>query len=70
LKNILPFFSDTHYQLYLTKTYSPEGGWTEPYEIDMFRSKGFQQITLGTRVLRSDVAVVSLLSLANEVCSE
>eukprot|EP00574_Skeletonema_japonicum_P010109 CAMPEP_0201723172 /NCGR_PEP_ID=MMETSP0593-20130828/7307_1 /ASSEMBLY_ACC=CAM_ASM_000672 /TAXON_ID=267983 /ORGANISM="Skeletonema japonicum, Strain CCMP2506" /LENGTH=281 /DNA_ID=CAMNT_0048214241 /DNA_START=405 /DNA_END=1246 /DNA_ORIENTATION=- len=40
----------------------PEGGWTEPYELDMFRDKGFQQITLGTRVLRSDVAVVSLLS--------
>eukprot|EP00985_Skeletonema_marinoi_P015949 scaffold8417_cov136-Skeletonema_marinoi.AAC.2 len=48
----------------------PEGGWTEPYELDMFRDKGFQQITLGTRVLRSDVAVVSLLSLAHEVCSK
>jgi 16S rRNA (uracil1498-N3)-methyltransferase len=48
----------------------PEGGWTEPYELDMFTSKGFQQITLGTRVLRSDVAVVSLLSLAHEVCSK
>ena len=48
----------------------PEGGWKEPYELDMFRDKGFQQITLGTRVLRSDVAVVSLLSLAHEVCSK
>lgn len=48
----------------------PEGGWTEPYELDMFRDKGFQQITLGTRVLRSDVAVVSLMSLAHEVCSK
>jgi len=48
----------------------PEGGWTEPYELDMFTSKGFRQITLGTRVLRSDVAVVSLLSLAHEVCSK
>ena len=56
----------THIRLY----YRPEGGWEEPYEIDMFTSKGFQHITLGTRVLRSDVAVVSLLSLANEVCSK
>jgi len=47
----------------------PEGGWEEPYELDMFKNKGFQQITLGTRVLRSDVAVVSLLSLAHEVCA-
>ena len=48
----------------------PEGGWEEPYELDMFESLGFQQITMGTRVLRSDVAVVSLLSLAHDVCSE
>ena len=47
----------------------PEGGWEEPYELDMFKEKGFQQITLGTRVLRSDVAVVSLLALAHEVVS-
>lgn len=48
----------------------PEGGWTEPFELDMFKAKGFEQVTLGTRVLRSDVAVVSLLSLAHEVCSK
>mmetsp|Transcript_6919 Transcript_6919/g.17067 ORF Transcript_6919/g.17067 Transcript_6919/m.17067 type:complete len:397 (-) Transcript_6919:1107-2297(-) len=47
----------------------PEGGWDEPHELDMFTSKGFQQISLGTRVLRSDVAVVSLLALAHEVCA-
>ena len=47
----------------------PEGGWEEPYELDMFKEKGFQQITLGDRVLRSDVAVVSLLALAHEVVS-
>ena len=47
----------------------PEGGWEEPYELDMFKSRGFQQISLGTRVLRSDVAVVSLLALAHEACA-
>ena len=47
----------------------PEGGWAEEYELDFFRTKGFQQITLGPRTLRSDVAVVSLLSLAHDVCS-
>jgi RsmE family RNA methyltransferase len=48
----------------------PEGGWAEPEEIDEFIKHGFQQITLGSRVLRSDVAVVSLLSLAHELCYE
>jgi len=44
----------------------PEGGWEEPYELDMFRRFDFQQITLGPRILRTDVAVVSLLSLAHD----
>ena len=46
----------------------PEGGWAEDYELDLFRNHGFQQITLGTRILRSDVAVVSLLTLAHDLC--
>ncbi len=48
----------------------PEGGWSEPEELDQFDALGFQQITLGSRTLRSDCAVVSLLSLAHEVCHE
>jgi len=47
----------------------PEGGWEEDYEIDMLKKHGFQQVTLGTRVLRSDVAVVSLLGLAHDACA-
>eukprot|EP00980_Cylindrotheca_fusiformis_P000177 scaffold26_cov117-Cylindrotheca_fusiformis.AAC.18 len=46
----------------------PEGGWEEPLELDMFQRHGFQQCTLGKRILRSDCAVVSLLGLAHEVC--
>jgi RsmE family RNA methyltransferase len=46
----------------------PEGGWAEPYELDMFQDHGFQQVTLGSRILRSDVAVISLLSLAADAC--
>ena len=46
----------------------PEGGWEEPEELERFRQRNFQQITLGPRVLRSDCAVVSLLSLANDHC--
>mmetsp|Transcript_93766 Transcript_93766/g.190916 ORF Transcript_93766/g.190916 Transcript_93766/m.190916 type:complete len:403 (+) Transcript_93766:166-1374(+) len=47
----------------------PEGGWEEPTELDMFKNDcGFQQITLGSRTLRSDVAVAGLLSLAHEAC--
>jgi RsmE family RNA methyltransferase len=48
----------------------PEGGWEEPKELDLFMQHGFQKVSLGTRVLRSDVAVVSLLALAHEVCSK
>lgn len=48
----------------------PEGGWEEPDELDLFMERGFQKVTLGTRVLRSDVAVVSLLALAHEVCTK
>jgi len=48
----------------------PEGGWEEPTELDMFKNDcGFQQITLGSRTLRSDVAVAGLLSLAHEACN-
>lgn len=47
----------------------PEGGWAEPYELDKFQDAGFQQITIGKRILRSDVAVISLLSLANDLCA-
>lgn len=46
----------------------PEGGWEETEELPQFHELGFQQITLGTRTLRSDCAVVSLLSLAHEKC--
>lgn len=44
----------------------PEGGWDEPDELDCFRGHGFQQVTMGPRILRSDCAVVSLLSLAHD----
>ncbi len=47
----------------------PEGGWAEPYELEMFHKLDFQQITLGSRILRSDVAVINLLGLAHSACS-
>ena len=33
----------------------PEGGWEEAHELDMFKQSGFQRVSLGSRVLRSDV---------------
>jgi RsmE family RNA methyltransferase len=50
-------------------TVGPEGGWEEPEELDRFQQHGFQQITMGSRVLRSDCAVVSLLALAHDACT-
>jgi hypothetical protein len=41
------------------------GGWDEPFELELFAEHGFQAVTLGSRVLRSDVAVNSLLALAH-----
>jgi RsmE family RNA methyltransferase len=47
----------------------PEGGWEEPGEIERFvKGHGFVQVSMGTRVLRSDCAVVSLLALAHDAC--
>lgn len=49
----------------------PEGGWEEPEELDrMIDQHGFQHVTMGTRVLRSDCAVVSLLALAHDAVEE
>jgi RsmE family RNA methyltransferase len=46
----------------------PEGGWEEPNELEQFTSRHFQKVTMGERTLRSDCAVISLLSLAHDVC--
>ena len=40
----------------------PEGGWSD-YELRMFEAAGFRRVSLGPRVLRTDTAVVALLSL-------
>ena len=48
----------------------PEGGWEEPLELDRFAEHQFEQISMGSRILRSDCAVVSLLSLAHDCVGE
>jgi len=40
----------------------PEGGWTD-YEVDLFRAHGFTCVTLGARILRSDIAVHAILGI-------
>jgi len=40
----------------------PEGGWTE-FELKMFAQHGFSQFSLGERILRSDTACISLISV-------
>jgi RsmE family RNA methyltransferase len=45
----------------------PEGGWDgNGHELGMLSAKGFGSVSLGPRILRSDVAVNSLLALAQE----
>ena len=41
----------------------PEGGWS-PFECAMFDRLGFRRVSLGPRILRTDTAVVALLSMA------
>lgn len=43
----------------------PEGGWVD-FELELLRSRGFEQVSLGPRVLTTEVAVVSLLTLASD----
>lgn len=43
----------------------PEGGW-DPYERELLQRHAFVGVGLGKRTLRSDTAVVSLVSIAHE----
>lgn len=62
-------FPSTH-QRRMVVAVGPEGGWEEPEELDRFTLEhGFEKITMGSRVLRSDCAVVSLLGLAQDACN-
>jgi 16S rRNA (uracil1498-N3)-methyltransferase len=42
----------------------PEGGWSN-FEIDMFEHAGFKPFSLGSRILRSDTAVIATLAIIN-----
>mmetsp|Transcript_7362 Transcript_7362/g.23448 ORF Transcript_7362/g.23448 Transcript_7362/m.23448 type:complete len:242 (+) Transcript_7362:337-1062(+) len=43
----------------------PEGGWVD-FELDLLRRHGFVQVSLGPRILSSDMAVVALTTLASD----
>eukprot|EP00927_Polykrikos_kofoidii_P079453 TRINITY_DN76233_c0_g1_i1.p1 TRINITY_DN76233_c0_g1~~TRINITY_DN76233_c0_g1_i1.p1 ORF type:complete len:319 (+),score=63.02 TRINITY_DN76233_c0_g1_i1:277-1233(+) len=43
----------------------PEGGWVD-YELELLRRHRFVQVTLGNRILTTDVALVSLIALATD----
>ncbi|KAJ1449018.1 RNA methyltransferase-domain-containing protein [Pelagophyceae sp. CCMP2097] len=45
----------------------PERGWEEPDELALLREHGFDLLTLGPRTLRTDVALISLLGLLNDL---
>lgn len=44
----------------------PEGGWEEEREINIIQNRGFHAISLGSRILRTDCAVVGILALAHD----
>lgn len=43
----------------------PEGGWT-PYEVEMLKTRGFELIRMGDRILRTDTATIGLISVLNQ----
>ncbi|CAJ1356235.1 unnamed protein product [Effrenium voratum] len=47
----------------------PEAGWEES-ELEMFWAAGFAAASLGPRILRSDVAAVAVLALADQLQGE
>ena len=50
----------------LTLAVGPEGGWTDG-EIDFLSAQGFCPVGLGPRILRTDTACITALSIANWV---
>ena len=47
----------------------PEGDFTQS-EINLLERKGFIPVSLGTRVLRAETAVISSLSAIRTMCGE
>ncbi len=47
----------------------PEGGWSD-YEVDLLVEHGFECVSLGWRILRSDVAAVALISVVTALMKE
>lgn len=43
----------------------PEGGWT-PFELALLRERGFEAVSVGQRILRTDTACVALLGILSE----
>ncbi len=44
----------------------PEGGWNE-FELELLKQQNFQTVSAGSRILRTDVACIALLTLAREL---
>ena len=44
----------------------PDRGWDEPEELEVLREHGFELLTLGPRTLRTDVALVGLLTMVHD----
>ena len=44
----------------------PEGGWSVS-ELELFTVHGFSSVGLGSRILRSDTATISLLGMARSI---
>ena len=47
----------------------PEGGWND-FERALFASRGFSPVSMGTRTLRTDVAITSALALLHDALSQ
>ena len=50
----------------LTLAVGPEGGWTDE-EVELLETHGFARYSLGSRILRTDTAVIALLARLMEI---
>jgi len=65
LPPLSPSSSTTNKQAKVVIAVGPEGGWDEE-EVSAFLSQDFAPISLGSRILRTDMAVPVLIGLAHE----
>jgi len=65
LRDLVTNSKGAHTEPSIVLAIGPEGGWTQ-YEVDCFKAKGFQSVSLGSVIMRVDVACIAAVSIATD----